>query len=101
MESGEGIESTFAKNANEDELLWNPVKELKDIICGHYLDVPVQLWNPVKELKGKPFEQLMQEFFGKWNPVKELKDVYFRRSVDDPFHVESGEGIESILSYSS
>ena len=99
--------------------MWNPVKELKDVLgVGKFSSVSGS-WNPVKELKvclvlmtrtptlasvesGEGIESFVQDCHTDvrhdvWNPVKELKvaAVFLTEEGRLFWAVESGEGIES------
>ena len=76
MESGEGIESRNKGDYAEGppRIMWNPVKELKDLNLTQYGGPLGGMWNPVKELKGpdrRPRTGTGPDLL--WNPVKELK----------------------------
>ena len=51
VESGEGIERVQDAINRLWEILWNPVKELKDHLTSRYAAERKYAWNPVKELK--------------------------------------------------
>jgi len=97
VESGEGIESLLVLYllAILQNVLWNPVKELKDQLWQIMYRGRLLMWNPVKELKVLQSQPPSAARLLQWNPVKELKGLILLVTGQVLMSVESGEGIES------